>query len=779
MTTASWIGAAYILVITICALTLPSRVAAMVTGSASAVACLAVAISLGWTGWKARGADRRWRILIGAAAIPTAVATGWHIGWISGHGTAIPAHVPWAADGFLLIIVLYLAGVLTFPTDPLGGEKDASSPRREGFHWYVITALDSLVVVGALFLLAWLTILKPIAEMRHFDTAGLVSSLASVAGYLLLLASLVFLSVFRQPRSPFALALLGAGLSGMMASTVIYFVVFATGGHRTAPIVDVVSALAWLLILLAGLVPIPESGTPVRRGRPRTLQLRAALPYLALGAAGVLVLIQLIVNSAIDSVERSVLVGLLLVVLIRQVMTLGENTRLLASVEASRQELRYQALHDPLTGLPNRTLFAERLHRALALRDNRPFSLVYCDLDDFKRVNDTLGHAAGDELLRTTAARLREGVRPGDTVARLGGDEFAILLEREHRDPEALCRRLASMIRAPTTLKGQPHPVGASLGLVVADSSTPPEPDALLRDADLAMYAAKRQGKGGLIVFRPELTTAESAPQIRSDLEQALRGDDRHGTVKVLYHPVVELRTGHTSALDAVPLWNHHQLGEVAPDLLDRIADEAGLTMTLVGRVLREVCRDVAEQGLPEPDPVFVRVPVGRGLDKQPADVGRLLADWSVSHRAIILVLANSGGVVDLTAAARMLQRIVDSGIRLALDGVGGMASAFGGWHNNPPVEIIRLDRCFTDPDATSAPTRTRIVREAVLGVASRLGLTVVATGIRNPVQARELAEAGCPLGAGPLYGSFGPGGVAPTAAADRSPCHPAVRRHA
>ncbi|MBL7548324.1 hypothetical protein I6A60_10615 [Frankia sp. AgB1.9] len=266
LTTASWAGAAFILVITICAFTLPSRVAAMVTGFASAASCLAVAINMGWTGRKARGADRRWRILIGAAAIPTAVATAWHIAWISGHGTAIPAHVPWAADGFLLIVVLYLAGVLAFPTDPLDSGRDSSSLGREGFHWYVITALDSLVVVGALFLLAWLTILKPIAEMRHFDTAGLVSSLATVAGYLLLLAGLVFLSVFRQPRSAFALALLGAGLTGMMASTVIYFVVFATGGHGTAPIVDVVSTLGWLLILLAGLVPMPESETPVRRG---------------------------------------------------------------------------------------------------------------------------------------------------------------------------------------------------------------------------------------------------------------------------------------------------------------------------------------------------------------------------------------------------------------------------------------------------------------------------------------------------------------------------------
>src|SRR5262245_43299440 len=140
---------AYILIVTVCSFVLPPRAGAMVTGLASVVACSAVAIFLWYTGWRARGADRRWRLFIGAAAVPTIAATAWHINWIAGHGTAIPTRVPWFADGYLLIMALNLAGVLTFPTDPLNDEKDGFAPRHEGYHWYAITALDSLVVVGS------------------------------------------------------------------------------------------------------------------------------------------------------------------------------------------------------------------------------------------------------------------------------------------------------------------------------------------------------------------------------------------------------------------------------------------------------------------------------------------------------------------------------------------------------------------------------------------------------------------------------------------------------
>ncbi|WP_347177117.1 diguanylate cyclase [Parafrankia sp. EAN1pec] len=756
---------AYTLVAMVCALVFPLDVSAGIAAFAAALACLAVVVGLAWTGWRARGADRRWRMIFGLATGPTAVVATWHALWAAEHGSAIPHQFPWAAGAFLLIIGLNLAGVLAFPTDPLDAGDSAFAVARDGYHWYVITALDSLVVVGSMFLLAWWTVLEPIIRMRHPSAVGVVLNTGVVAGYWILLTAALLLSTFRQPRSGLALALLSAGVSVMILTTTIDLIVGASGGHGIPPIVDVVSAAGWLLVLLACLVPIPESPVLVRRGgSPRTLRTRAALPYLGLGAAGAVVVGQVIVNSPIDRVERIVLIGLLLVVLGRQIMTLGENGRLLASVQTSRRQLHHQAFHDPLTGLANRALFDDRLRHALASCSSRPCALVYCDLDDFKRVNDTLGHAVGDALLRITAARLRNGVRSGDTVARLGGDEFAILLEDRHNgpEPEAICRRLAAMIRAPALLAGRSYPVGASIGLVVANANSAPTADALLRDADIAMYAAKRQGKGGLVVYRPDLSTPESAPQTRADLEHALRGDERYGTVKIRYGPVVDLRTGDTSALDAEPHWNHRDLGEVAPDLLSRLANEAGLTLPLVGFVLREVCRDLAAQGPGSVTaPVFVSVPMSRDLQETPVvDIVGLLADRGLSRRAIILALADAYGIPDLTDAATALRRVADGGVPLALDGVGGHASTFAAWHTLP-IQIIRLDRSLTDLDTGQAHQRTRQVRDAIIGVAAQLNLTVVATGINTPIQARELARAGCHLGTGPLYDPSRPLGKA------------------
>ncbi|WP_083420139.1 diguanylate cyclase [Pseudofrankia sp. BMG5.36] len=757
--------AAYVLVVTVCGFVFPPDLGEKVAGCAALGACLAAAVCLVWTGWRVRGADRLWRLIIGGATILTAAASTWHVRWIIEHGSALPSHMPWSANAFLVIMIVYLAGVLAFPTDPLDAGSSGFAVGRDGYHWYVITALDSLVVVGSMFLLTWATVLAPAVRTRRLDAPGIVSNTGTVVGYLVLLAAILLLSTFRQPRSGLALALLGAGLGVTMLSTAIYLIVIAAGGHSIAPIVDITCAAGWLLLLLAGLVPVPGSPVPARRGgSPRTLWIRAALPYLALGVAGLMVIGQLIANSAIDSIERGALIGLLLVVLLRQMMTLDENTRLLASVQTSRQQLHYLAFHDPLTGLANRRLFTDRIQQALICRASHPFALVYCDLDDFKRINDTLGHAAGDALLRTTASRLRNGVRSGDTVARLGGDEFAILLKDGYSNPERACQRLATKIRAPTILAGHTRPVGVSLGLVLADDHSPPCADALLRDADIAMYAAKRQGKGGLVVYRPELSTPAAAPQIRADLEEAIHSVDRAGNLEVRYLPVVDLNTGKTVAVDAVPCWKYQQFGELAPDLFTRLADEAGLTAALAGRVLEQVCRDVMDGGPQAAKPVFVSVPMSFDLEQAPvASAVRLLTEQRTAGRAIILSLAETCAISGLTINDSLLQRLAARGVRLALDGVGGNAGSFACWHL-AYIEIIRLHPCLTGLDTTPATPHPRRVRDAILAVTTRLDLTAVATAIDNDSQARHLANAGCHLGTGPLYGPPRPLNKIPTA---------------
>ncbi|WP_307873535.1 MULTISPECIES: GGDEF domain-containing protein [unclassified Frankia] len=482
----------------------PNAQSVLVAGAAAAVACAAAGLCMLWTGWRARGVDRRWRVALGIATLPTIFVSAWHVRWIVDHQLALPAYVPWPATLFLAVVVVNLVGILLFPSDPLETETDERAVPWEGYHWYAITALDSLLLVDSMFLLTWATVLGASLGTRHVNTAGIVANTGALIGDLILLAACLLLATFRQPRSGRALALLAAGMGAMAVSTASYLTITASGGHRSTPIVDVIATAGWLMLLLASLVPVPGSPPSERRsGSQRTLRLRALLPYVALGTAGLLVVGQLIAKIPIDNAERAGLIGLLLLVIVRQMMIQSENTRLLKAVQISRRQLRYQAFHDPLTGLANRALFTERVRAALAHRGSQPFALVYCDLDNFKQVNDTFGHAVGDALLRTTADRLRAGVRPVDTVARLGGDEFAILLDDRNEDPRRFCERLADAIRAPTLLADRLKPVGVSLGVVVADGDRPADPDALLHDADLAMYAAKRQAGGGLVVYEP------------------------------------------------------------------------------------------------------------------------------------------------------------------------------------------------------------------------------------------------------------------------------------
>lgn len=762
--------AVYIVFATICVIVLPANTGEKIASGAAGLACLAAAVCLFWTGKRALRGDRLWRFILGTATALTVAVSVWHVRWAIGHGAALPSHVPWSATGFLAILIVCLGGVLAFPTDPLDDGGGGFTVGRNGFHWYAITTLDSLVVVGAMFLLTWSTVLAPAIRTHHLDTPGILSNTGTVLGYLIVIAAILLLSMFRQPRSGLGLGLLGAGFGMLMASTALYLTITAAGKRGIPPIVDSTAAAGWLLILLAALVPVPESPGARRSGSLRTLWMRAALPYLALGAVGLMVIGQLIADDAFDRIERGGLIILPLVVLARQMMTLGENTRLLASVQTSRQQLHYQAFHDPLTGLANRALFTERLQQALSRRDSHPFALVYCDLDDFKRVNDTLGHGAGDTLLKTTAERLRHGVRPGDTVARLGGDEFAILLADGRTNPRTVCRRLAATIRAPTTLAGHTQPVGVSLGLVLADAHSPPGAEALLRDADVAMYAAKREGKGSLVVYRPELATPAAPPRVRADLDHALHTHENRETIDIRYQPVVDLATGDTVALDAVPTWTHRQLGQVAPDTLAQLAQEAGLTRSLSRRVLTQVCADLAARDAPAAPPVFVAVPRGHDLDQATlTDAAQLLADHPPLARAIILTLADTCTVGDLAPAVPLLRHLAERGTRLALGDVGCETSTFAAWHVLP-ITIISLDSRLSDPG--TAPR----LRDAILAAANRLGLTTIATGINRRDQARELRAAGCSLATGPLYGpprtldQIRPRSVGPTRSVSRLP---------
>jgi diguanylate cyclase (GGDEF)-like protein len=493
----------------------PARVATDLT---SATAQTAVVVACLRTARRTRGAERRWRLLIGLTAAGAALLSLLQVPIsLAGRYT-----INRPSPGYLVGLLLYavaLAGLLSLPTNPVGDPGHAAGRRRRGpSHWYAITLLDCVLIVGSIVLLEWGTVLGTVVRTGASDHTEFLVALIHPIASLILATAVVLIACFRQPRSPATLALLGTGLL-VYALTVNSYAYRIARGRLDTPEWGLVGfTLAFLLIFLAVMMPIgagsPPDG-PVSLG-PRGMWAHAVLPYVALGAAGVLVAGKLVTGSSVDRFETYAMVGLVLVALLRQMATLAENTRLLAEVRERERQLHHQAFHDPLTGLANRALFTRRLLRALGREpgdatDTEPLSVMFLDLDGFKLVNDTYGHAAGDELLQISAQRLRVGTRAADTVARLGGDEFAVILDgggRGREDPRAVGERLVRAVQAPCLLAGRPYTPRASLGLVTLDGPAalwPTSPDILLHQADLAMYAAKREGTGRPVVYRPEL----------------------------------------------------------------------------------------------------------------------------------------------------------------------------------------------------------------------------------------------------------------------------------
>ncbi len=472
---------------------LPRPAADVAVRVAAALAC-AVGIGVAsWAGWRSRGDERRWRLLV-AGALACAQLPLLGLVKAAAKGRAFPAIARY--DGlYLLGYGLVLAAVLAFPAAPPGGSDGPVS--GVGRLQHAVVVLDTLLVVGSLVLLDQMAVLRNALA----DPARLASFAAGDAAKLAVVTTALLVPTFRPPRSPVSFALLAGGIvaHALGASPFLYIV-----GRRwlnVAPPLVTGLVAAPELMALACLAPPPAQGGPP--GQPSQLGLwYSALSYLPLGAVAVVALTLLPTHWALDNLDLYGLLALLLVALARQVSLLVENNRLLGLV-------RHQALHDPLTGLANRTLFLDRLGYALTRhdRDRRVLALLFCDLDDFKGVNDNLGHAAGDALLRTAAARLAGAVRSADTVARLGGDEFAVLFEGVGDDPQAIARRVVEAVRGPRTPAGAwQDPIHLSAGLVVAGPGDGPvTADGLLYSADLAMYAAKHRGKGGLVIYRQEI----------------------------------------------------------------------------------------------------------------------------------------------------------------------------------------------------------------------------------------------------------------------------------
>jgi diguanylate cyclase (GGDEF)-like protein/PAS domain S-box-containing protein len=413
---------------------------------------------------------------------------------------------------------------------------------------------------------------------------------------------------------------------------------------------------------------------------------------------------------------------------------------------------RHAAMHDALTGLPNRSLAIDRIERALrrSRRASTTTAVLLLDVDRFKNVNDSLGHAAGDDLLRALAPRLEGVVRPGDTVARLGGDEFVVVCEGLDGFPDAavISERLQRAIGEPITLESGEQVVTASIGIAVA-THPGDTPESLVRDADAAMYRAKDRGPGGYERFDDQMRQDLLG---RLQIESELRHGLKEGELRVHYQPVVDIQSGHIASVEALVRWQHPRRGSVPPLEFIPIAEESGLIADLGLWVLDAACRQVAAWQRDFDIPLGLSVNVsGRQIANSafPAHVADVQRRSGLLPGTLALEITESVLLEEADSPAAVLAELSGQDLRLVLDDFGTGYSSLS-YLKRFPLDALKVDRSFVA--GLGGDAEDSGIVEAVVKMAQTLGLDVIAEGVETPAQLDELQRLGCQYGQGYLF---------------------------
>ncbi|MBG0566289.1 EAL domain-containing protein [Actinoplanes aureus] len=417
---------------------------------------------------------------------------------------------------------------------------------------------------------------------------------------------------------------------------------------------------------------------------------------------------------------------------------------------ALEYDLRHQALHDGLTGLPNRKLLLDRLEHALtrSRASGEQIALLYLDLDGFKRVNDSLGHNAGDLLLRTAAERLTAVLRPHDTVARLGGDEFAVLLEGASPPVvEALATACLEALARPFVVHAREALVTVSIG-VVPDSARYTDADEVVRNADVAMYAAKDQGKNRFMIFENRM---HEQLLNRLDQEARLRDAVHRGELRLHLQPVVGVPDGRMHGVEALVRWQDPERGLQQPGTFIPLAEETGMIVEIDRWILREACHTVRQwqQHSPQTAPDWVSVNLSAAhleLADLTGQVAYALAATGLSPHCLVLELTETVLMRDLAVTAARLQELRDLGVRIAIDDFGTGYSSLG-YLRDIPVDVLKIDRSFITGLVGNG--RQQELVSAVIQLGHTLGLRVVAEGIEDADQLALLTVMGCKFAQG------------------------------
>ncbi len=428
------------------------------------------------------------------------------------------------------------------------------------------------------------------------------------------------------------------------------------------------------------------------------------------------------------------------------------NIRDISERKAFEGELEHQAFHDTLTGLPNRALFRNRVEHALVSRrrNQLPVAVMFLDVDDFKYVNDSLGHAAGDEVLQEIGRRLEDCMRPVDTAARLGGDEFAILIRDSESELHSveIAERVMSAVSAPIAVEGREVKVATSVGISFSDQNMVSSDDAdeLLRNADAAMYMAKENGKDNHQLFNPELhLRAMARMELKAELQRALE----RGEFTLRYQPIMDLARGEMAGMEALARWEHPERGLLSPDEFVPLLEETGLIVPVGRQILEEACAWGAhmQEQCPREPPLSMAVNVSARQLQRPEfidEVAVALSKTGIVPHSLTLELTESVMMQDMDVSLLRLEALRRLGVKLAIDDFGTGYSSLN-YVRELPVDVLKIDRSFLADTNPQVEEMTATIVE----LARIFNLKAVAEGVENDDQLERLQGMQCEFGQG------------------------------
>ncbi|WP_328350388.1 bifunctional diguanylate cyclase/phosphodiesterase [Mycobacterium sp. NBC_00419] len=668
---------------------------------------------------------------------------GWALGdsiWTYYELVVNGAPFPSIADAaYLVMPVAFCVALLLFPAE--------DSARFRGR-----MLLDGLIVAGSLFLASWVTILNPLYQAGGDDTLAFVISLAYPISDVVILTIAAIAAIRAAPEQRLVLGLITAAMACIALSDSAFAYLSAKAEYSSGSVIDIGWVAGLLLITVAAAA---GRETPHHKDGALSLPGWASIwfPYAPLLLAGVVAAAEPPEMFQTPLVE---IVGALVVatVLARQFLAVSDNRRLLKVVAE-------QALRDPLTGLGNRAMFSERLNQAMQqrAREQAAVGLIALDLNDFKLVNDAMGHPAGDELLNRVGERVLGCVRNSDTVARLGGDEFVVLVEGEANVADHIARRVVESFDKPFVIENREVFIRPSVGLAVADIDQPAlTAEDLLKQADVAMYAAKKSRTAAVQRFGPEMpATASLDDGLFNRLGAMSVGSEHGGTpllaelrqaidqfeLTLLYQPKFDVRTSRIVGVEALVRWPHPERGLLGPDEFLPLVRRHGLMGSITDLVINMALDEAVRfQRVATSLPVAVNVSAPLFADPHlPARIARALADRDLSASVLCLEITEDLLLGNMEKTQTVLEELRRNGIRIAIDDFGSGYSTLS-YLCELPVDEVKLDRKLVASVVEDARVAT-VVRH-VVDLAHELGLITVAEGVEDAEAAARVAALGC-----------------------------------